>query len=92
MPRKLPTLLALPASLVISLQADAGALGIPASQIGAILLSDALERARARRYAPYHLPEGYGWDAYGNAYKAGEAASEGSTPVIAIRRARKAAR
>lgn len=49
----------LPASLYAALQADAKALGIPTSTIGSMLLADAMERARARRYAPYHLPEGY---------------------------------
>lgn len=80
-----PSLLALPGSLYVSLQADAEALGMPASQVGAILLSDALERARARRYAPYHLPEGYGWDAFGNAREV-DVNSQGS--VTPLRRAR----
>ena len=49
----------IPPALYAALQADAKALGIPASTIGGMLLADAMERARARRYAPYHLPEGY---------------------------------
>jgi hypothetical protein len=46
-------------TLAIALERDAKALQMPMSQLLSMLLADALERARARRYAPYTLPEGY---------------------------------
>jgi len=32
---------------------------MPVSQLLTMLIADALERARARRYSPFALPEGY---------------------------------
>jgi hypothetical protein len=80
------------AHLYASLAADASALDMPTSQVATMLLCEALERARARRYAPYRLPEGYDWDAFGKAYSADENATSGDGQVTPIRRARKTAR
>lgn len=83
--------------LYVALHEDARALGLSTSEIATMLLADALERARARRYAPYRLPEGYGWDVFGQSYSAdpeqGEDGDEGHTSeVVSIRTARKAGR
>jgi len=49
----------LPDGLYKPLQQDAAALGMSMSTLGTALFADALERARARRYAPFKLPENY---------------------------------
>jgi len=58
----------IPRSLYSAVQADADALGIAVKELASRLLYIGLEQARGIRYAPYHLPDSYGWDVFGQSY------------------------
>lgn len=79
-------------SLYAGIAADAEALGVTIKQLISDLLVEGMGRARARRYAPYQLPEGYGWDAFGKPYTAKTPTQEGAATVTPIRKARRSAR
>jgi hypothetical protein len=69
-------------SLYEAIQADATALGVTVKELSSVLLVEALNANRARRYAPYRLPDSYGWDVFGKGYTAEPEEQEGAiTPM-----------
>ena len=79
-------------ALYAALRADADALGESVNSLVTMLLCEGMHTARARRYSPFQLPEGYGWDVFGKPYTAETTTPAETASVTPIRKARRSSR